>query len=222
MVRQHARTAPLSDGSTKADRVYRALHSMIVTMKLPPGSVIDEREFAARLGVGRTPLREAVQRLAEQHLVITSPRRQTQVAPLELTEILAICELRALLEPFAARLASKRASDDELATVTTLLQRYREVAAAGDLREAIEVDFAFHDGLARCARNVHLTDSINRLNAHSQRLWFLSLRQLKSLDPIVLEHEEIVEALRRRDPDAADRAMRKHIESFKQRIRTLL
>lgn len=215
-------TAPLPEGSTKADRVYRALHRMIVTMELPPGSVIDERVFAARFGIGRTPLREAVQRLVEQHLVVTSPRRQTQVAPLELTDVQAICELRALLEPFAARAATERADEEDLDAVGKLLDRYREIAAGGDLREAIEVDFAFHDRLARSAKNVYLTDSINRLNAHSQRLWFLSLRQLKSLEPIVLEHEEIVMALRRRDPDAADRAMRKHIESFKQRIRTLL
>ncbi|MBE3598490.1 MAG: GntR family transcriptional regulator [Limnochordaceae bacterium] len=214
--------AAAGDGATKADKAYRALHRMIVTMELPPGSVIDERLFAARFGIGRTPLREAVERLVEQRLVVSSAHRPSQVAPLELTDVQAICELRALLEPFAARLASRRATDADLARMEALLDRYRAIASPPDVREAIQVDYAFHEALARSAGNPHLEDAIDRLNAHSQRLWFLSLRLLDSLEPIVREHEAVLAAIRQHDGDGADRAMQEHIESFKARIRTLL
>ncbi|WP_068137520.1 GntR family transcriptional regulator [Limnochorda pilosa] len=213
---------PRAERSTKADEAYRILRRMIVTLELAPGTVIDERYFASQFGIGRTPLREAVQRLAEQNLVVSSRHRQSQVAPVELTDIQCICELRLVLEPMAASLACERADDEDIQSVRTILDEYKKHVDAHDLKGALDVDYEFHDRLARSTRNPHLADAIDRLNAHSQRLWFLSFRQLRSLDGILEEHDSVLQALAARRPAEAAQAMRNHIESFRERIRGLL
>lgn len=221
--RSHAGRSEIeAQPSTKADEAYQTLHRMIVNLELAPGTVIDERSFAAQFGIGRTPLREAVQRLVERNLIILSRRRQAQVAPLELTSIQSICELRLALEPLAATLACERAEEEEIESLRAILAQYQKHVRAHDLKGALDIDYQFHDRLASTTRNPHLVDAINRLNAHSQRLWLVSFRQVPSLDGILEEHEAVVEAVAARRPEEAAQAMRRHIESFRERIRRLL
>jgi len=211
-----------STNATKADEAYHLLRRLIVTVQIPPGTVLDERKIAAQLGVGRTPLREALARLAEQKLVIIHRHRNTQVAPLELSDVTHIHELRVPLECLAARLAAQRATERDIEAIRGLLFQYEDAALREDYQAAVEIDYAFHDACARASHNPYLIDAINRLNSHSQRLWFISLRSIGALDQIVEKHRQIYEAIARRDPEEAERLMREHIDNFRERIRSLL
>lgn len=211
-----------SSNTTKADEAFQLLRRQIVTMQIPPGAVLDERIIAAQLGIGRTPLREALARLAEQKLVITFRHRNSQVAPLALSDVAYIHEIRVPLESLAARLAAQRATERDIETIRNLVAQYETVALRGDYQAAVETDYAFHDACAQASHNLYLIDAINRLNSHSQRLWFISLKTVGAMDRIVESHRQIYEAIARHDSDEAERLMREHVDNFRERIRSAL
>jgi len=211
-----------SNKVTKADEAYQRLRHQIVTLQLPPGAVLDERALASQLGIGRTPLREALARLAEQNLVLISRHRSSQVAPLDLEDVAHIYELRVYLEPLAARLASQRATEDDLNAMRDLLAQYDEASLRNDHEAAVKIDFAFHATCAQASHNPYLADAINRLNFHSQRLWLLSLRFMGGIDQIADRHRRIYEAIAGRNPEEAYRLMREHVDTFRERVRSLL
>src|SRR4051795_10593826 len=96
-----------------ADRAYYAIRELIVTLELPPGSVVKEPELTQRLGIGRTPVREALRRLAQERLIEVFPRRGMLVTKVDVRDLARLCEVRAVLEPEAARLAAERAAGRE-------------------------------------------------------------------------------------------------------------
>ncbi|MFM8239528.1 MAG: GntR family transcriptional regulator, partial [Actinomycetota bacterium] len=111
----------LTGGESQADHAYREIRALIVTLDLPPGSVISEPELQARLGLGRTPIREALRTLANERLVEVYPRRGMFVAALDPRDLSSLSEVREETEPFAARLAAERRTDDDLAVIDELL-----------------------------------------------------------------------------------------------------
>src|SRR3954469_21260931 len=104
-----------------ADRAYYAIRELIVTLELPPGAVVREPELTERLGIGRTPVREALRRLAQERLVEVFPRRGMFVTEVDARDLARLCEVRLALEPEAARLAAERATQADLAELRTLL-----------------------------------------------------------------------------------------------------
>jgi DNA-binding GntR family transcriptional regulator len=207
---------------TKAEKAYQLLRRQIVTMQIPPGSVLDERTMAAQLSIGRTPLREALARLVEQKLVITFRHRNSQVAPLELSDVTYIHELRVPLESLAARLAAQRATERDLEAIQNVLAQYEVIALRQDYQAAVEIDHAFHDACAQASHNPYLIDAISRLNSHSQRLWFISLKTAGAMGQIVESHCQIYKAIAQHDPDEAERLMHEHVNNFRERVRSAL
>ncbi len=202
---------------TLAAEAARRLRELIVRLELPPGTVLREAELRERLGVGRTPLREAVQRLAYEGLVRVYPRRLTVVAPLDPAELAQVVEARQAVEPALAALAARRAGGDTLARLDELLAKMGLARAAGDWEGYLRLDHELHLAVARASGNRPLAEAAERILGLGLRFWYVSFRWV-GLPDLPDHHELLVGALRARDPGLAGRLMREHIDLFERRV----
>lgn len=202
----------LSNASQSA-AAYEALRERIVTLRLPPASSIDEAALQRDLGFGRTPIREALQRLSHENLVVILPRRGMLVADLNLADLHKIFELRLELEPLAASLAARRARPEQIAAIEALFE-----LPTADAHQLIDVDHRAHQLIAAAAQNEFLAESLERLYSHVLRLWFMSLDRVPRLAEAVAEHREIATAIRRRKQGLAARLMRAHVAGFQSDV----
>jgi DNA-binding GntR family transcriptional regulator len=204
-----------------SEKAYHLLKHKIVTLELEPLAIIDDLALADDLGVGRTPIREALHRLAAEGLVIIAPRRGMFVADISIRDLRKIFQVRMEMEGFCARLAANRISPQQLAHMEASIETLAETDCS-DGRELMAVDEHFHELLYEAADNEFLADMLNRLHAHSLRLWHLVLDQLGDVRPAIEQHREILEALKARDGDRAEALVRDHIAEFQQRISEFL
>lgn len=220
---QPALAVDLSRTATIADVVYQAIRNAIVFGELPPGRRLLERELALGLRVSRTPIREALRRLAEEGLVAGVPNRGVVVRAVTLEEAEHLYAVREPLEVLAARLAARRCTSRQGAELRRCLVRAERAAALGDWRTVIMENNAFHDLIARTSGNPVLARVLdllrNQVNLVRMALWTrIPTRPQETLR----EHRRILEALRSGDPDAAAEAARAHLESSWQRLRRAL
>ena len=190
---------------------------MIIRLELAPGDVVREAELQATLGIGRTPIREALQRLARDHFVTVIPRRGMLVSAIDVGELSMLYETRAVMEPYVARLATARgvAADwSEMADVLALTQRSGTPAD-----ELIELDRRCHEIIWRAAGNRFLTDTLDTLYAQSDRLWHMYLADVTDMGHAVDEHTAIHDALVTGNADAAARLVADHVNSFDTQVR---
>jgi DNA-binding GntR family transcriptional regulator len=175
-----------------------------------------------RLGLGRTPVREALRALVQEKLVEVYPRRGIVVAPVDVGDLAALSEARLTLESLAARLAAERASEDDRAVARALLAELPGVAAAGDERRLIELDQRIHRHVYRCAHNPFVESTLNEYYTLTLRIWFLALDRVARLDDAVTEHGELLRAICDGEADRAETVMRDHIGAFERAIRAVL
>lgn len=212
------RAAPKSaDGPTLTERAYQALEELITTLQLPPGAFLSEMALAERLGFGRTPIREALQRLSRDGLVVVAPRRGILVSEINLKTQLRLLETRRVLEALLARLAAERADPAERARFAETAAEMRAVAEASDDIAFMRLDRAFNDLVSAAARNEFATRSIATMSALSRRFWYQHYREVGDLGLSARLHAEVAEAIAAKDGPAAaaasDRLM-DYIESF--------
>lgn len=204
-----------------ADQAYYAIREWIVTLDLAPGSVVNERELMGRLGLGRTPVREALRDLAREQLVDVFPRRGMFVSGVDVGDIAGLSEVRMVLETEAARLAAERRNEADLEETATLLAELSDAADEDDVRRLIDLDQRIHRHVARCVHNPFLEATLEQYYVLALRIWFLALERV-ALDEAIAEHHGILEAIRRGDPDRAETVMRAHVTSFERAIRAVL
>ena len=210
-----------ADARSLADQAYYRIRELIVTLELPPGSLVSERELMGRLDLGRTPVREALRTLARERLVVVYPRRGMFVSPVDVGDLAGLSEVRVILEGRAARLAGERATDAERAATDALLAELDGVSAQ-DERSLIDLDQRLHRHVYRCAHNPFLEATLNEYYMLTLRIWFLVLDRLVRLEDAIQEHRDLLEAIRDRDPAKAEDVMRRHVEGFEQAIRRVL
>src|SRR5262249_44438377 len=204
-----------------ADRAYDAIRDMIVSLELRPGAVIDERRLMQQLGIGRTPIREALRTLAQEGLVEVYPRRGMFVTSVEIHDLASLAEVRSVLEGSAARLAAERATDTDRDAVSALLAELEQHEALGQ-RQLMALDERIHRQVYRAAHNEFLESSLERYYVLALRIWYLALDQARELEQAVLDHREILEAIRDGDADRAEVAMRRHVVEFEETMRRVL
>jgi len=204
-----------------ADQAYYAIREWIVTLDLAPGSVVNERELMGRLGVGRTPVREALRDLAREQLVDVFPRRGMFVSGVDVGDIAGLSEVRRVLETEAARLAASRRDDVDLVETAALLAELAGASGEHDSRRLIDLDERIHRHVARCAHNPFLEATLEEYYVLALRIWFLALDRV-ALDQAIAEHHAILEAIRDGDAARAAEAMRAHVASFARAIRSVL
>jgi DNA-binding GntR family transcriptional regulator len=218
----HIRQPRATGARSLSDRAYYAIRELIVTLELPPGSIVSERELMQRLGVGRTPIREALRDLAREQLVEVYPRRGIFVSSVYVGDIAGLSEVRRVLESQAARLAADRRNDADLLETVELLEELEGMAGNRDEQRLIELDQRIHRHLYRCTHNPFLEATLEEYYVLTLRIWFLALDRVERLDDAIREHREILEAIRDRDADRAEDVMRRHVEGFERAMRAVL
>jgi len=204
-----------------SDKAYYLIRQRIITLELPPMSPIDEQALMEELQLGRTPIREALQRLAAENLVSIIPRRGMFVADIGLTDLQQVFELRMMLEGYCARLAAQRASDNQLAEMQRLIGEL-EYVSESDRKQLMIIDEQFHELLYQAADNEFLADTLRRLHALSFRIWHLVLDRLGGVRGAMEQHVEITKAITARDEERAEALLRKHICEFQSEIKSVL
>jgi DNA-binding GntR family transcriptional regulator len=202
----------------EADRAYVELRDRIVTLRLAPATVLREDELMREMEVGRTPLREAVKRLALENLVAVQPRRGTFVCPVEASDIVNITEVRAELEGYAAELAAHRLDEGHRAAAEALLREVEELAAPDNQDWLMRFDERIHRFTWEAAGNPYLGETLERYFTHSLRIWYLVLDRLPGLGHAVHDQTRLLEALLAGDGDRAHRLMREHVLDFQREI----
>ena len=201
-----------------ADRAYAALRDGIVTLQLTPGTALREDELMRRLELGRTPLREAVKRLALEGLVEVRPRSGTYVTDIHARDIVHIAELRAELEAQAARLAAKRLDDAGRAAAAVLDAELEAIDGTTGFEAYMRLDERVHRFVWEAAANPYLHDALERLWALSLRIWHLVLDRVPALPAAVHEQRALLAALTAGDSRRAGARMREHVQSFEAEI----
>jgi DNA-binding GntR family transcriptional regulator len=210
------------DGRSQSEQAYYALRELIVTLELAPGSLVDERDLMDRLGLGRTPVREALRALAQAKLVEVYPRRGMFVAPADARDLASLSEVRGVLEPFAAQLAAERRTEGNRVELEALFDELDAVAVKPVGRRLIEIDQRIHRFVYHTAHNDFLQSVLDEHYMHALRIWFLALDKVSHLENAVLEHRAILEAIRDGDADRATAAMKDHVDGFEGAIRRSL
>jgi DNA-binding GntR family transcriptional regulator len=200
-----------------ADKAYHEIRGLIVSLELAPGAVIDERELIERLAIGRTPVREALRRLAHERLVEVYPRRGMFVSGVDVRELARLSEVRELLEPEAARLAAERATDTDRAELAGLLA---ELDAGGS--ELMDLDERIHRAVYRAAHNDLLEATLEQYYVLALRIWMLALDRAHELEEAVAAHRALLEAIQAGDGERAADTMRAHVQNFEQAMHRVL
>ena len=211
-----------ADARSLSDQAYFRIRELIVTLELPPGALVSERELQERLGLGRTPVREALRALARERLVEVYPRRGMFVSRVDVRDLAGLSEVRLALESHAARRAAERATEADRAEIAVLLEELEQAEGEYGERTLIDLDQRIHRHVYRCAHNPFLEATLNEYYVLTLRIWFLALDRVVRLEDAVREHRELLEAIQDGDPTRAEEAMRRHVTGFEQAIRQVL
>ena len=214
---------PAARGSSSlGDRVYRTLRDEIVFLDLPPGTPVREVDVATRLGVGRTPVREALQRLAMNYLVEIMPGRGAFVAPISLPDLVKISEIRLNLEGFAAASAAERATPAERERLVSLRDEIRRLTPDTPRRQLIGLDQDVHRAIYNATHNAFLEDCLHRYLNLTLRAWVLVLDSVGGVAEMVDEHASLLDAVIEGDTEKAAALACQHITDFANDFRTAL
>lgn len=205
-----------------SQQAYEQIKRKIVSLELAPGALINEGELRQELSLGRTPIREALQRLANERLVMIVPRRGMFVTDIGVADLPRIFEIRLALEPAAVRFAAQRGQPLHWSQMQTLLDSSTVDGQQVNNERMIVIDQACHEIIYDAAQNPFLIDTLSTLYALSLRLWFFSLSQIGSMNQALDEHRQILDALRRQDGDLAADLMVAHIRSFQEEIQAVM
>ena len=203
-----------------AERAYDAVRDMIVSLELRPGAVIHERELMERLGIGRTPTREALRRLAQEKFVAVYPRRGMFVTTVEIRDLAALCEVRLPLEGQAARLAAVRATEEDKDELGELIHQLRKPTRSP--QELMALDERIHRTIYRIARNEFLESTAEQYYVHALRIWYLALDRATELGDAVQEHYALLQAITAGDARQAEKLVRAHVQNFEDAMSRVL
>jgi DNA-binding GntR family transcriptional regulator len=193
----------------QSDKAYRMLKKAILSLELPPGSLLVEQDLLSKYGIGRTPLRETLQRLSIEGLVTSLPRRGMFVSFVTEVDVHAVYELRCELDAFAAWLAAERATEQEIAVMEKML----ETASKNDSEELVSVDDQLHTLIVNAAHNALLADIHRRIYDQSVRQFNLRHYQRETLLEMHTEIGAVVASIRNRNPREAAEAAANHVRS---------
>lgn len=210
-------TVPAEEGGTLADLAYRRLEEQIVTLQIAPGAVVSEAVLSKRLGIGRMPIREALQRLAREHLVVIMPKRGIVVAEVNVRSQLRLLEVRRQLENLLARLAARRAKPEQRARFEAIAAGMDAAGRDDDDATFMRLDREFNLLVIDAARNEYAAGAMVLMHGLSRRFWYIHYKEVADMPLAARLHGDIARAVAAGDQDAAaaasDRLM-DYIETF--------
>lgn len=202
-------------------QVHALLKRMILSLALKPNEALSEKDLATRLGVSRTPVREALIRLADEELVEVLPQRGTFVSAIQTADVLEAQFLRESLEAAVVRRAAESPSARLLSEMAELLERQHEAATAGRSVEYLQFDEAFHRAISDGTAMPRAWRLIQSVKGQMDRVRFLSLPNQAHMLLLTTQHSTIFDAIEARDPDRAEASMRHHLREVLKSIRRL-
>ncbi|TFD52573.1 GntR family transcriptional regulator [Cryobacterium sp. Hh11] len=216
-------TAAAEPDLSLSEHAYRSLRDQLIMLEIRPGDAINDSALAASLGIGRTPVREALKRLESDHLVVSYPRRGTFATRVDFTELADISEIRQLLEPLAARRAAQNAT-------APMRAKFRDLAASiarsepgnSDQHDLMRFDIKVHRQIYAAAGNAHLEDVLIRYDNLATRIWCLVLDKIPSVVGHITEHVKLLQAIADGDGELSAGLALEHVTNFEKTIRTAL
>ena len=207
-----------------AERAYLAIRDQLIMLDIQPGEPLDDDQLAKSLGVGRTPVREALKRLEVDRLVVSFPRRGTFATGMDIADLAHISEIRVQLEPLAARRAAERAAGPTRAELEKLAARIEALDLLQlDRTEVMRWDLSVHRAIYRAANNPHLEDVLIRYDNLATRIHCMFLDRLSTVDMnVVAEHVALLRTIAAGDADRADDLAREHVLGFERAIRAVI
>ena len=210
------------DDAPLTERAYRRLEELIVTLQLRPGAVLSEAALAARLGIGRTPVREALQRLASEGMVTILPRRGILVSEIDLGRHLRLLEVRRELERLNARNAARRSTREDRAAFAELAGALEQAAAAGDDISFMRLDGQFNAMVLEAGRNEFAAKAIRHMQGLSRRFWYQHYQTVLDLPRCARLHKDVAAAIAAGDEAAAAAASDRLIDYIEEFARSTL
>ncbi len=205
-----------------ADRAYAELRDRIVTLRIPPGAPIDEDLLGSDLEMGRTPVREAIKRLALENLVTVFPRRGTFASEINITDLNHISDVRLVLEGHAAFRAAERITDAQRVELEDMLGQLGRSRGSDDVEQLMALDARVHRFIYRCTGNPYLEATLTGYFNLSLRIWYLVIDRLPHLFARVHEHDDVLRAIAAGRSARAQKILSEHIATFEREIRTVL
>jgi DNA-binding GntR family transcriptional regulator len=205
-----------------SQQAYEIIKKKIVSLALAPGTVIDESRLIEELAFGRTPIREALKRLSLEKLVTIAPRRGMFVTEIGITDLQRLFEVRVVVESQAAQLAAVRGTTAHWQKMEAILCDVPDEARPLTNEDLIAIDETCQQIIYEAADNIFLRDTCSMLYALSLRLWYFSLSQVGDMATAVLEHKQILEALKQRNSNLAAQLLRNHIQTFQNEIQSVM
>jgi DNA-binding GntR family transcriptional regulator len=222
---QQLLTSDPSTVASLADQTYLRLREELIRADIAPGTLLREEELMQRLGVGRTPVREALLLLERDGFVTVIPRRGTLVTEINILDLATIYEVRAHNEAWAARLAAERANAADVAEAQSLLAELR-ATTKGDYETLLELDRRIHRFAYRCAKNELLATNLDHYHNLSLRILHVAMSRYPSLVPrleaVVDDQQELLRAICNHDGDTAEAVARRHVLDFERAIREVI
>jgi DNA-binding GntR family transcriptional regulator len=217
---KRARPAAAENSSASeslTDRAYINLEEQIVRLKLAPGTVVSEQMLSERLGIGRTPIREALQRLARERLVRILPKRGVIVSDIDVRGQLRLLEVRREVERLVARSAARSANSAERTEFASLAREFERSAKSGDDETFMRIDRAFNELCLQAARNEFATGAMRLMNSLSRRFWYVHNKEAADMPEIAKLHAAVSRAIAGGDESAAATALDRlldNVEAF--------
>lgn len=211
------------DNESFADYAYRILCDELIVLDIKPGEPLNDEVISRRLGVGRTPIREAMKRLESDHLVVAYPRRGTFAAGVDITDLAEISEIRQLLEPAAASRAARMASPQLRQELKEFAQEVaRRLPEMRSQKELMRLDMRVHRMIYRATGSRHLEDVLIRYDNLATRIWSLVLEKLPPVSEHIAQHIKLLECIAEGDSESAVRLTTQHVSDFEELIRAVL
>lgn len=192
-----------TEKESQSQRAYRIIEEMIVTLALPPGTRLTEKSLSAQLGIGRTPVREALQRLAHEGTIKISPRSGATVSNIDIIDHFNLIEVRREVERLLVKRAARLSDKVTCAQFLDLQSRFEEAASKNSESLFIPADAEFNALLAKAANNSYATAAIEPLQAATRRFWYLHFRRFHNLEKLALLHAAVAKAIAKGDEAAA-------------------
>lgn len=204
--------------SSPRDMAYEAIKNRIITCEFRPGECLNEGAVSSLIGVGRAVVHHALDRLMSEDMVKVIPRKGFIVKPVSLEDVTQLIDVRLINEVECARLAAVHAEKTHLQHMTKILGLARKAILERDVHAMMSLDREFHLSLAAAGNNWELAGVLRKLNERSLRFWFICFTKPDHHRQFQRHHEEIFEAVRKHDAEAASASMAEHIEAFRRSV----
>ena len=193
------------------DVVFNTLREAILKGELQPGERLMELQLASKLGVSRTPIREAIRMLEQKGLAVTMPRKGAEVARMTLKDMEDVLEVREALDELAARIACAKINDEQLENLKSIRDEFKKSLDSGDVKKIAEEDVRFHDAIYEATDNAKLIALTNNIREQMYRYRVEYLKDQNNYPILIAEHDAIVNALEQRDKEMVTAEMHTHV-----------